>query len=188
MTSATTSATTSAAYARGVVRGRWRIVAVAAGVVGAVVLTGCSGGGGSDSGSESESGGASASSSPSPGTSSAGTGGSGGSPSAAAGELEGSWLATSEGQAVALVVTGEQAGLFATGGTVCSGRVGEASDRQTIRLTCTQGKDKRGTGTVDSVSSTTLKVTWDGGLGEETYTKAEGGQMPSGLPTAGLGS
>ncbi|WP_307783705.1 hypothetical protein [Streptomyces spinoverrucosus] len=128
------------------------------------------------------------SSSPSPGTSSAGTGGSGGSPSAAAGGLEGSWLATSEGQAVALVVTGEDVGLFATGGTVCSGRVGEASGTQTIRLACGKGQDKRGTGTVDSVSATSLKVTWDGGLGEETYTKAEGGKMPSGLPTAGLGS
>ncbi|MBV7695989.1 hypothetical protein KWI83_09995 [Streptomyces sp. TRM70350] len=173
-------------------RGRWRIAAVAAGVVGAVVLTACSGGGGSNSNpdSESESGGAAASPSPSPspGTSSAGTGGGGGSPSAVVGELEGSWLATSEGQAVALVVTGEKAGLFATGGTMCSGRVGEASGRQTIRLTCTQGKDKRGTGTVDSVSATSLKVTWDGGLGEETYTKAEGGKLPSGLPTAGLGS
>ncbi|WP_228039781.1 hypothetical protein [Streptomyces chromofuscus] len=181
-----TSATTSVARARGVRRGRVRIAAVAAVVVGVVVLTACSGGG--DGGSGSDSGGASARATPSPGASSAGAGGGGGSPSAAAGELEGSWLATSEGQAVALVVTGENAGLFASGGTVCSGRVSETSGTQTIRLTCSNGKDERGTGTVGSVSATRLTVTWDGGLGEETYTKAEGGKLPSGLPTAGPGS
>ncbi|MFD7436519.1 hypothetical protein [Streptomyces sp. NPDC059861] len=179
-----TSATTSVAYARGAVRGRVRIAAVAAAVVGAVALTACSGGGGS----EPDPGGASAGSTPGPGTSSAGTGGGdgGGSPSGAAGELEGSWLATSEGEAVALVVTGETAGLFATGGTMCSGRVAGASGTRTIRLTCSKGKDERGTGTVGSVSATSLKVTWDGGLGEETYTRAEGGELPSDLPTAGL--
>ncbi|MFB9463128.1 hypothetical protein [Streptomyces cinereospinus] len=122
------------------------------------------------------------------GTSPAGTGGGGGSPSAPAGGLEGSWPATSEGQAVALVVTDAHAGLFATDGTMCSGSTGEASGRRTIRLTCTKAEDDRGTGTVDSVSATTLKVTRDGGLGTETYTRAEGGKLPSGSPTAGLGS
>ncbi|MFI9611448.1 hypothetical protein ACIHCM_07115 [Streptomyces sp. NPDC052023] len=175
-----TSATTSAGHAHGAMRGRVRIVAVAAVVVGAVTLTACSGGGGSDS----DPGG----STPSPGTSSAVSGGSGASPTAAAGKLEGSWLATSEGQAVALVVTGESAGLFATGGVVCSGRVGEASGNRTIQLTCSNGEDERSTGTVDSVSAESLKVTWDGGLGQETYTKAEGGKLPPGLPTPGLGS
>ncbi|MEV7997109.1 hypothetical protein AB0O67_36075 [Streptomyces sp. NPDC086077] len=177
-----TSATTSVAHARGAVRGRVRIAAVAAAVVGAVALTACSGGGDS----EPDQGGTSAGSTPGPGTSSAGTAGGGASPSGAAGDLEGSWLATSEGEAVALVVTGETAGLFATGGTMCSGRVAGASGTRTIRLTCSKGKDERGTGTVGSVSATSLKVTWDGGLGEETYTRAEGGELPSNLPTAGL--
>lgn len=178
-----TSVTTSVAHARGAVRGRVRIAAVAAAVVGALALTACSGDGG---GSDSDPDGASAGSTPSPGTSSAGTVEGGGSPSKAAGELEGSWLATSQGDAVALVVTGETVGLFATGGTVCSGSVGEASDTPTIELTCSNGKDERGTGTVGSVSATSLKVTWDGGLGEETYTRAEGGELPSGLPTGAL--
>jgi hypothetical protein len=33
-----------------------------------------------------------------------------------------------------------------------------------------------------------MKVTWEGGVGTETYTKAEGGKLPSGFPAAGLGS
>jgi hypothetical protein len=83
------------------------------------------------------------------------------------------------------MVTGEQAGLFAMGGTVCSGT---AADSRTIRLTCTDGSDDRTAGTVKSVGSATLVVDWEGGLGTETYTRAEGGKLPSGLPTAGLGS
>ncbi len=97
-----------------------------------------------------------------------------------AGELEGSWLATTDGKAVALVVTGSQAGLFATGGTVCSGTAGE-----TIRLKCTDGTEDRTTGTVESVGKDTLKVTWDSELGTETYQKADGATLPTGLPTAG---
>ncbi|WP_234388610.1 MULTISPECIES: hypothetical protein [Streptomyces] len=162
-------------------RPRVRFAAAAAALTGLLVLTACSDGdGGTDDSAPS----------PRPSASSAGTGGGtgGGGSSPTAGDLEGSWLATSDGQAVALVVTGTDAGLFATGGTVCSGRVGEASGTPTIRLVCGDGKDERGTGRVVSVDAKTLKVTWDGGLGEEIYTKAEGGRLPSGLPSAGLGS
>ncbi|MFK4799359.1 hypothetical protein ACI3K5_11810 [Streptomyces sp. MPA0124] len=162
-----------------------RAAAVAVGLVGALALTACS-----DGGSDGGSGGGGDESSAAPGASaSAETGGSGGgSPSAgAAGELEGSWLATSDGQAVALMVTGDKAALFATGGTVCSGTAAEASGTRTIRLKCTGGDD-RTTGTVESVDDTSLKVTWEGGVGEETYTRSEGGSMPPGLPTEGLGS
>ncbi|MFB6554780.1 hypothetical protein [Streptomyces sp. NPDC056405] len=173
-----------------------RAAAVAVGLVGALALTACtddgdsddggSGGGGSGGGDKSSAvPSASASASADPG---GGSGGGGGSPSAAAGELEGSWLATTDGQAVALVVTGEKAALFATGGTVCSGTAGEDSGTRTIRLKCTDGSDDRATGTVESVDGTSLKVTWQGGLGEETYTKSEGGSLPPGLPTADLGS
>ncbi|MFB7089658.1 hypothetical protein [Streptomyces sp. NPDC056296] len=185
--------------ARGrVVRRSVRATAVAVGLVGALALTACTDGGDSDDGgsgrggsggvdksSAAPSASASASASADPG---GGSGGSGGSPSAAAGELEGSWLATTDGQAVALMVTGEKAALFATGGTVCSGTAGEDSGARTIRLKCTDGSDDRATGTVESVDGTSLKVTWQGGLGEETYTKSEGGSLPPGLPTADLGS
>lgn len=163
--------------------GAVRVAAAAAGLAGALVLTACSSDG--DSGDDSAAG-------PAPSLSaSAGTdGGSGGSGSGSgesAGELAGSWLATTDGKAVALVITGKQAALFATGGSVCSGTAGEESGMRMIRLKCTDGSKDRASGKVDSVNGSSLKVTWEGGLGAETYTKAEGGKLPTGLPTAGLG-
>ncbi|MCK8437813.1 hypothetical protein G3I77_33880 [Streptomyces sp. D2-8] len=166
-----------------------RVAAAAAGLAGALALTACSSDG--DSGDDSAS-------SPAPSLSaSAGTdGGSGDSGSGAgsgsgsgesAGKLAGSWLATTDGKAVALVITGKQAALFATGGSVCSGTAGEESGMRMIRLKCTDGSKDRAAGMVDSVNGSSLKVTWEGGLGAETYTKAEGGKLPTGLPTAGLG-
>jgi hypothetical protein len=87
-----------------------------------------------------------------------------------------------------LVINGTQAGLFAMGGTVCSGTAGEQAGMQMIHLKCTGGNKDRSTGMVDSVTSGTMKVTWQGGLGTETYTKAEGGKLPSGFPAASPGS
>ncbi|MEU3735188.1 hypothetical protein AB0E81_38265 [Streptomyces sp. NPDC033538] len=177
-----------------------RTAAVVVGLMGALTLTACSDGGDSDDGGTGggsgggTGGGDKSSAAPSTTASGAetgggsGSGGSGRSPSAAAGELEGSWLATTGGQAVALMVTGDKAALFATGGTVCSGTIGEESGTRTIRLKCTDGSDDRATGTVESVDGTSLEVAWQGGLGEETYTKSEGGSLPPGLPTTGLGS
>ncbi|GGX12281.1 hypothetical protein [Streptomyces lomondensis] len=169
--------------------GAVRVAAAAAGLAGALLLTACSGDGGSG-------GDSAAGPSPSPSaTASAGTGGSdsgsdsgsgSGSGGSASGELAGSWLATTDGKAVALVITGKQAALFGTGGSVCSGTAGEESGMRMIRLKCTDGSKERATGMVDSVNGTSLKVTWEGGLGTETYTKAEGGKMPTGLPTASL--
>ncbi|MFE6627285.1 hypothetical protein ACFVNB_08565 [Streptomyces rochei] len=164
-----------------------RAVAVTVGLVGALALTACTDGGDSDDGGSGGSGGDKASAAPSASASAETGGATGGSPSAA-GELEGSWLATADGQAVALMVTGDKAALFATGGTVCSGTAGDVSGTRTIRLKCTAGGDDRATGTVESVDDTTLRVTWEGGVGEETYTRSEGGSLPPGLPTEGLGS
>ncbi|MFE1855323.1 MULTISPECIES: hypothetical protein [unclassified Streptomyces] len=154
----------------------------AAGLAAVLVLTGCSGDSG---GGDSASGGAAT---PSASGATADTGGDSGTPGAASGTMEGSWLATTGGKAVALVITGKQAGLFATGGTVCTGLAGEESGKQTIHLKCTDGSNDRGTGTVDSLNSRNMKVTWQGGIGAETFMKAEGGTLPSGLPTASLGS
>ncbi|MFJ4557636.1 hypothetical protein ACIP4Q_16255 [Streptomyces massasporeus] len=159
--------------------GAVRVAAAAAGLAGALVLSACSSDGGSDD---------DAGSSPAPSASaSAGTGGDSGSGDAAGGELAGSWLATTDGKAVALVITGKQAALFGTGGSVCSGTAGEESGMRMIRLKCTDGSKDRATGMVDSVNGSSLKVTWEGGLGAETYRKAEGGKLPTGLPTASLG-
>jgi hypothetical protein len=163
--------------------GAVRVAAAAAGLAGVLMLSACSSDGGSGDDSAS-------SPSPSDSASAATGGGSGsgpGSDGSAGGELAGSWLATTGGKAVALVITGKQAALFATGGSVCSGTAGEESGMRMIRLKCTDGSKDRATGMVDSVNKSRLKVTWEGGLGAETYTKAEGGKLPTGFPTAGLG-
>ncbi|MEU2779764.1 hypothetical protein ABZ646_44835 [Streptomyces sp. NPDC007162] len=155
-----------------------RLAAAAVGLVGALTLTACSGGDSGDSSSATPSGAASAAA-----TASAGSG----SATASSDALQGSWITTSGGKIVALVVTGRQAGLFETGGAVCSGTAGEEAGMRMIHLTCTDGSKNRVTGMVDTVSKGSMKVTWSGKSGEETYTRAEGGKLPSGLPTANLG-
>ncbi|WP_308293443.1 hypothetical protein [Streptomyces sp. RM72] len=166
-----------------------RAVALGLGLAGALALTACTDDGGSGDGSGGASGGDKSSAAPSASASTAPGGGEGGSPSAgAAGELEGSWLATTDGQAVALMVTGDKAALFATGGTVCSGTTQETSGTRTIRLKCADGSDDRSTGKVGAVDATSLTVAWEGELGEETFTRSEGGSLPPGLPTTGIGS
>ncbi|MFF4832720.1 hypothetical protein [Streptomyces sp. NPDC001315] len=180
MTSATFSRPSPGA-ARKVSR-RWvRLAAVGTGLAGVLALSACSGGGSEDESSASPGSTATA-------TTPADTGGATGGATAASAGLKGSWLATTDGHAVALVITGNQAGLFATGGTVCSGTAGEEAGMEMIHLKCTDGSKDRATGMVDSVDRTTLKVTWEGDLGTETYTRSEGGRLPSGLPTASLGS
>ncbi|MEU9455380.1 hypothetical protein [Streptomyces sp. NPDC048277] len=154
-----------------------RVAAAAAGLVGALALTACSSGGGSGSDS---------SATPSA-TSSATADGGSGSATGSSDALQGSWITTSGGKIVALVITGKSAGLFETGGAVCSGTAGEEAGMRMIHLTCTNGSKGRVTGMVDTVSKSGMKVTWSGKSGEETYTKAEGGKLPSGLPTASLG-
>ena len=165
-----------------VTRRQARVTLAAAGCAAALLLTGCS----SDSGASGD--GASATPGASASSASADSGGSSTSQAGKAGKLEGSWLATTGGKAVALVINGRQAGLFAMGGTVCSGTAGEEAGMQMIHLKCTGGSKRRSTGMVDSVTSSSMKVTWESGVGTETYTKAEGGKLPSGFPSASLGS
>lgn len=169
---------------RGRARRFVRAAAVTLGLVGTLALTACTDDGSDDGASG---GGGESSAAPEASASTNPSDGGGGSPSDA-GELEGSWLATTDGQAVALMVTGGKAALFATGGTVCSGTAGEDAGTRIVRLKCTDGSDDRSTGTVGSVDGKSLKMIWEGGLGEETYTKSEGGSLPPGLPTEGLGS
>ncbi|MEU1042140.1 hypothetical protein ACFYP4_15015 [Streptomyces sp. NPDC005551] len=158
-------------------RQRVRSAAAAAGLAAALVLTACSSDG--DGGSKKDS---ATSASPSSTTGADGdTGGSGSTSSA--GKLEGSWLATTDGKAVALVVHGKEAGLFATGGTMCTGTAGKEAGMRMIHLKCPDGSADRSDGMVESVGSTTMKVKWEGGL-QETYRKAEGAKLPTALPTA----
>ncbi|MEV0689863.1 hypothetical protein [Streptomyces sp. NPDC050388] len=171
---------------------RTRIAYAALGLAGALVLAGCGGGGGDgDSRDDSATGATPSTPATTTAPASGGTGsGSGGSDAtgAPAGKLEGSWFTAAGGKAVALVFTGDQAALFATSGTVCSGTAREDAGASTISLKCADGKADRASGTVDSVSGSTLKVTWESPLGTETFTKAEGGRLPQGLPTAEPGS
>lgn len=160
---------------------RARIAAAAVGLAGAITLTACSDGGSDDSPSAST---PPATRTPDDG---AGTAGSGAS-EAPAGGLQGSWLTTADGNAVVLMVTGGEAALFATGGTVCSGTATENDGGGSISLKCPAGDGDRTKGTVESVDATSLTIAWTGGAGTETYTKAEGGSLPPGLPTEGLGS
>ncbi|MFC8433007.1 hypothetical protein [Streptomyces sp. NPDC057253] len=173
---------TTANFSRTVSRRRAGLAA--AGVVGVLVLTACSGGGGSDDESSPSTSATPSASATGDGSGSGGSGGSGGTSSSASGKVAGSWLTTAGGKAVVLVVNGDQAALFATGGSVCSG----TASTDTIRLKCTDGSKDRTVGTVESVSKSALKVRWQGSLGTESFMKAEGGQLPSDFPTASIGS
>ncbi|MEU6029610.1 hypothetical protein [Streptomyces tauricus] len=156
-----------------------RIAATAAGLAAALALTtGCSsdGGDGDSDGDKTPSSTTSAEPTPSADTATAEADG-----------LDGNWLTTKDGKAVALVITGKEAGLFSTSGSICSGTAADTSGMRMITLKCTDGNKDRAEGMVDSVNSTTLKVTWDG-FGSETYTRSEGEGLPPGLPTESLGS
>lgn len=150
---------------------RVRSAALAAGLAGALALTACSGGDSKDGSSSSGASKAPATSTGSPAV------------SGASAKLQGSWITTAGGKIVALVITGKSAGVFATGGTVCSGSAGTEAGMRMIHLTCADGSKDRVTGMVDSVDDKAMRVTWSGKLGQETYTRAEGGKLPSGLPT-----
>jgi hypothetical protein len=164
-----------------------RIAAAAAGLVGALVLSACSDGGDSKDDSSSTPSSSAASSADTGGGTGGGTGGSSGATTGSSDDLQGSWLATTGGKAVALVINGKQAGLFSTGGTVCSGTAGKEAGMKMLHLTCTDGSKGRTTGMVDSVSGSAMQITWSGSVGKETYTKSKGGSLPTGLPTASLG-
>ncbi|MGV4985354.1 hypothetical protein ACVB8X_22230 [Streptomyces sp. NRAIS4] len=149
---------------------------MAAGLVAALAaLTACSGGGGGDKTASSATPSATA-----PSVSPSGSGAVNG----ASGKLQGSWITTKGGKIVALVITGKKAGLFVTGRkTWCQGAAGEESGMRMIHLTCPDGNKDRVTGMVDSVDAKGMTVSWSGKTGKETYTKAEGGKLPSALPT-----
>ncbi|EKX68667.1 hypothetical protein Sipo8835_03635 [Streptomyces ipomoeae] len=166
MTARTVTRATSA-------RRRMRVAVAAAGLATALVLTGCSS---DDGGSEAKE----PSAIPSATEAADGDGGSGGS-SGAQSELQGNWLATTDGKAVALFVNGDEAAVFA-GTSVCSGKVTDEANMRMIGLKCTDGSKDRTEGMVDSVSSKSLTITWEGDVGKETFQKTEGA-LPSGLPT-----
>ncbi|MEU3736936.1 hypothetical protein AB0E78_07695 [Streptomyces sp. NPDC032198] len=159
-----------------------RIGTAAAGLVAALVLTGCSsdGGDGGVEGKDKDKGSAG---------SSAGTPDEGGADSdadsgadsgAEDGSSEGSWVATADGNPLALVIAGKQATLLGEN-VLCSGTAGA----ETIRLKCAKGDSDRTEGTVESVNGTSMTVSWQG-AGKDQFTRTKGGKLPDGLPTAGI--
>ncbi|WSW30467.1 hypothetical protein OG698_22585 [Streptomyces sp. NBC_01003] len=157
---------------------RVRIGAAAAGVAAALVITGCSSdsGDGGDGGKSKETPQASATASTGGDTGGSGSGGKSGS-------LQGSWVTTSQGKSVALLISGKKVALV--GEHVCSGTAGDEMGMQMLTLKCADGNTDRNMGQVKSVDATTLKVSWEG-FGDDTFRKTDNGKLPSGFPTMGL--
>lgn len=157
---------------------KWiRFAAAVTGLGAALALAGCGGGSGSPADAKGVGGDTAdrtATSAPPPPTPSG---------TAPAGPLDGSWLTTTGGKAVALVISGSNAGLFQTDGVSCAGVTAEKSGKRGIKLNCSDGGGGRDEGMVESVDARTLKIHWHE-LGEETFQKAKGnGQLPTGLPS-----
>ncbi|TGB13532.1 hypothetical protein [Streptomyces sp. MZ04] len=152
-----------------------RIGAAAAGLVAALVLTGCSSdgddGGDKDKSSAGSSAGADGSNTPDEGSGDTG---------AKDGSVEGSWVTTADGNPLAMVIAGKQATLLGED-VLCSG----TASADTIELKCAKGDSGRTKGTVESVNGTSMSVAWEGS-GTDQFTKTEGGKLPEGLPTAEL--
>ncbi|MEU8465437.1 hypothetical protein [Streptomyces sp. NPDC029003] len=106
-------------------------------------------------------------------------GGAGG--AAKAGTLDGGWISMQNpGKSVVLTVKGQTAFVVeAATGLTCEG----TSTGAALDLKCPAGVT-RSKGKVDSVDATTLKVTWEGAAGTDTFQRSEG-KLPSlpALPT-----
>ncbi|MFD9879923.1 hypothetical protein ACFWZT_00475 [Streptomyces alboflavus] len=155
------------------------IGAAVAALAAALVLTGCSSDGDDKAdGDKGKDKGASDSASKTPGGSDSDSDGAG----ASGKDLEGSWVATTGGKPVALVITKNRATLV--GEHVCNGFAAVGGD-QTIKLKCADGDMDRTKGRIDSVDGKTLKITWEG-FGKDEFLRTKGGKLPEGLPTADI--
>ncbi|MBJ3805537.1 hypothetical protein JGB26_00075 [Streptomyces flavofungini] len=154
------------------------IGAAVASLAAAVVLTGCSSDG-DDGGDDGKDKGAADSASKTPGSDSDSDSDDG---DAADGDLEGSWVATTGGKPVALVITKNRATLV--GEHVCNGFAG-VGGTQTIKLKCADGDMDRTKGRIDSVDGKALKITWEG-FGKDEFLRTKDGKLPEGLPTADI--
>ncbi|UQX02412.1 hypothetical protein [Streptomyces sp. RerS4] len=139
-------------------------VAAVSAVVAALTLTACGSGDPAPAADKKPSGAASA-----PASTPAGGG------AAAGGSLEGGWIAMDKpGKGVVLTVKGQMAFVVeAATGQTCEG----TTNGKTIDLKCPQGAT-RSKGKVDSVDANTLKVTWEGTAGTDTFQKSDG-KLPS---------
>ncbi|MDQ0941692.1 hypothetical protein [Streptomyces sp. V1I1] len=146
---------------------RVRTSVVAAGLVAALALTGCSSG-------DNDSGKDKTSAKPTE------TGGGDGDGAAASGSIEGAWAGVTDGKTVALSVSGKIAAVVADG-HVCTGQVTDHG-KPMLSLKCADGNTDRTMGSIESNDGTTLVVSWDAGA-KDTLTKTDPGKLPTGLPT-----
>ncbi|WP_335938355.1 hypothetical protein [Streptomyces sp. PTD5-9] len=175
--------------------------AITAGLLAALVLTGCGGGGDDDGGKNgpdnaSEAGGPGrtpAGDGPGNGAggdSGGGTGGPEGGTGAGVAALEGAWAGKTGGKAVVLSVASGKAVLI-TEQRACTGDAAETRGAGTgagtgpatvtLSLKCADGSADRTRGTVESNDGRTLVVSWAAG-GKDTLAKTAPGALPSGLP------
>ncbi|WP_406137599.1 hypothetical protein [Streptomyces sp. NBC_01089] len=152
-----------------------RITGIAAtGLAAALVISGCSSSDSKSSDSSKDQGTGAAT--PAPSASSGGGAGAGA--GAKAGDIEGSWLATTGGKSTALVIQGKQAAI--AGQHVCTGKVADMG-KPMLSLKCPDGNNDRTMGSIESVDGTTMTVSWEAGI-KDTFKKTDGKtKLPDGL-------
>ncbi len=148
-------------------------VAVAA-LAASFALTACGGDANKDSGAD-------ASASATPGAGGGEDSGASGSGAVDAAALEGTWVGLTEGKNVTVSVASRQVALVADQ-SVCQGEVKDMGGEPMLALKCTGGSTDRTMGAIDAVDGSKLVVSWDGGV-KDTFTKAEAGKLPSGMPS-----
>ncbi|MET9514969.1 hypothetical protein [Streptomyces sp. NPDC002994] len=151
-----------------------RTTVSAAAVAAALVLTGCSSDSGGSTGGDKgrDKGGSGQSSAPPAGD------------QGASADVSGSWVATTDGKIVMLVVQGSDAAV--AGEHVCSGTVAkDAKDTKvTLRLKCPDGNADRTTGLVTpGAGGNTITVKWGSGIVDSYKKSAVGDKLPEGIPT-----
>ncbi|WP_433546371.1 hypothetical protein ACQPZG_15620 [Streptomyces sp. CA-294286] len=100
---------------------------------------------------------------------------------AGAGDVNGSWMATTNGKSVFLTVQDDAAGIL--GEHMCTGRV-VRQGAVTLDLKCPNGNTDRAKGTVTTgADGKSLTVKWEGSGIEDRFTRGPAGGLPSGIPT-----
>ncbi|MFD8687752.1 hypothetical protein [Streptomyces sp. NPDC059651] len=148
---------------------------VAAGLLTALALTGCS----SDSDKDGADRTAGSTATPAP----AGSGGDSGSGAddATGGlkALEGAWAGQTDGKAVVLSVASGKAVIVAES-HVCSGTAKNMGNKPMLALTCADGDTDRTMGAIESNDGKTVVVSWNGGT-KDTLAKTDADSL-EGLP------
>ncbi|GAA1507243.1 hypothetical protein GCM10009730_08810 [Streptomyces albidochromogenes] len=154
-----------------------RTTVAAAAVAATLVLTGCSGDNGADAGGDKGKD-----------TGANGTSGGGGQNSTPPGgdqgtsaDVAGSWVATTDGKIIALIIQGSDAAV--AGEHVCTGTVAEGG-KVTLRLKCADGNADRTTGVVTpGAGGDSITVKWGSGIKDTFRKSAAGDKLPEGMPS-----